>query len=131
MHPLLTSIECRGDATDQEIGQGIARLGFEPPADYLEFIRECNGGEGFIKDAGYVRFWAIGQIGEHNKAMTIAEFNPGVVYFGSDGGGLVYGFDTRRRPPSYVEGATDDFEWVREIATDFEGFINYLAEPSR
>ena len=63
---------------------------------------ESNGAEGFI-GSSYLVIWPIEQIIVLNQAYRVSEFNPGLVYFGSDGGGEAYAFDIRTKEMPIVE----------------------------
>jgi hypothetical protein len=63
------------------------------PADYVDFMTESNGAEGPIgNSAAYLSLWPIEKIVPLNADYRAAEFWPGLVLFGSDGGGEAYGF---------------------------------------
>ena len=53
--------------------------------------------KGFIGEH-YVIFWGAGQLAEMNQGYDVQEYAPGLLLFGSDGGGEAYGFDTRQTP---------------------------------
>ena len=64
------------------------------PNDYLEFLRQHNGGEGFI-GGNYVIFWKAEELADFNREYEVDAYAPGILLFGSDGGGEGYGFDTQ------------------------------------
>jgi|SRR3954452_25197944 hypothetical protein len=79
---------------DPDVVAGLSvslRVGL--PSDYLDFLRQHDGGEGFIGD-NYIIFWRAGQLGDFNREYEVGKYAPGIVLFGSDGGGEGYGFDT-------------------------------------
>jgi hypothetical protein len=57
------------------------------PQGYLDFLYRYNGGEGFVGPNAYVIFWRLGELAELNEAYQVAEFAPGLLAFGSNGGG--------------------------------------------
>jgi hypothetical protein len=71
------------------------KLGLSLPSDYLDFLQQHNGGEGFIGD-NYIIFWRAEELADFNREYEIAKYAPGILLFGSDGGGEGYGFDTQR-----------------------------------
>lgn len=71
------------------------------PADYVEFILETGGAEGWVGD-GYISFWRPDELMALNESLD-APSMPGVFFFGTDGGGMAYGFDTRSTTRHYVE----------------------------
>ena len=89
----LTDGQLNGPA-EREIVDGLsATLGFTLPPDYLEFLREHDGGEGFVGD-NYIILWGAGELADFNREYEVETYAPGIFLFGSDGGGEGYGFDT-------------------------------------
>jgi len=79
------------DALDRVASQLEVRL----PADYVEFMVSANGGEGPVGEASYLVLWPAEELASANEGYGVAEFAPGLVLFGSDGGDTAYAFDTR------------------------------------
>ena len=96
----------RGTAPDA-ISAAERALGVDFPADYAEFMLETNGGEGDVREAAWVQLWPVESLVKQNAEYQAAEFYPGFVLFGSDGGGEAYAFDTRSRRASIVM-----FPWI-------------------
>lgn len=71
-----------------------ASIGVALPADYLDFLRLHNGGEGFIGE-DYFIFWRAEDLVTFNREYEVEKYAPGILLFGSDGGGDGYGFDTQ------------------------------------
>ncbi len=72
------------------------QLGVSLPSDYLDFLRQHNGGEGFIGD-NYIIFWRAEELADFNLEYEVNKYAPGILLFGSDGGGEGYGFDTQTK----------------------------------
>lgn len=85
------------------IEDAMAVLGVKPPPDYLEFLLESNGAEGFMPSGRYLMIHSVEQLVPCNEPYGLRESGPGLVGFGSDGGGMLYGFDTRHSPVTIVE----------------------------
>ena len=65
-------------------------LGIPLPSQYIDFMREHNGGEGDIGGISWLMLDRIETLQELNEA--IREFLPeGVIIIGSDGGSELYG----------------------------------------
>lgn len=64
------------------------------PDDYVAFMTEHDGGEGFIGDQ-YVILYKAAEIPGYNRDYEIERFAPGFVLFGTNGGGEAFVFDTR------------------------------------
>jgi SMI1/KNR4 family protein SUKH-1 len=78
-----------------DVVEGLAdRLGASLPSDYLDFLRQHNGGEGFIGD-NYIIFWRAEELVDFNREYEVDKYAPGILLFGADGGGEGYGFDTQ------------------------------------
>ena len=104
-----------------------AGLGVLLPADYVQFLLQMDGGEGFIGDH-YLMLWSVERFVEMNTGTYFAEAAPGLVVFGSDGGGEAFGFDTRSAPPPIVMIPYWGMEWDVAImlAPDFNSFLQLL-----
>jgi hypothetical protein len=77
------------DALEEAIG---ARL----PADYRWFVHKHDGAEGWIGSA-YIALWAVHEINRHNQTVDPQNYAPGLLLFGTDGGGEAFAFDTTQR----------------------------------
>jgi hypothetical protein len=83
------------EPADAGVVDGLsASLGVALPSDYLSFLRQHNGGEGFIGD-NYIIFWKAEELADFNREYEVEKYAPGILLFGSDGGGEGYGFDTQ------------------------------------
>jgi len=71
-----------------------ASLGVELPKDYTDFLKQHNGGEGFINDS-YIIFFKAEELVDFNKEYEVEKYAPGILLFASNGGGEGYGFDTQ------------------------------------
>jgi len=70
-----------------------ASLGVALPKDYTKFLKEHNGGEGFIGDS-YIIFFKAEELVDFNREYEVEKYAPGILLFASNGGGEAYGFDT-------------------------------------
>lgn len=97
------------------------------PDDYLEFLRETNGGEGTISDGKYVQFWRAEDLIKYNDGF--GEFTPDFFLIASDGGGT--GFAIRRKEGTFVSfpfiGADEDV--IEDVGKVFREFLAYLSLP--
>ena len=101
------------------------------PAEYLEFLRESNGGQGFVGDA-YLILWKADEVIEFNGLYEIAKYAPGLLLFGSDGGGDAFAFDTRSEPWPIVmvPFIGMGLDVALPIAPSFAAFFAALAKRS-
>ena len=101
------------------------------PKDYVDFLRESNGAEGFVGDSYLILFGAEA-IEPINEAAAVDRFAPGLIIFGSDGGGKSYAFDTRGDEVTIVEFFDMDIgdEEPTFCAKSFIGFLKYLSDQT-
>ena len=81
-------------ASEEAVRAAASALGISLPVDYADFLRNHNGGEGFAGIHAVVLFKAE-ELKPFNDAYEVNEYAPGLVLFGSNGGGEGYAFDTR------------------------------------
>ena len=114
--------------TEEKLREAEIKLEINFPAQYKEFMLESNGVEGSIGGNSYLAIWHIEEIVELNEAHKVSEFTPGLVYFGSDGGGIVYAFDKRDKNIPIVEFPDDSIhiEDARLCGHTFEEFLQNL-----
>src|SRR5438874_74691 len=88
--------------SNEELDAAEAALGVDLPADYRAMMRRVNGGEAEFGDS-WIRFWPAGELADRNAGYRVKEFAPGLAYFGSNGGGEAYAWDSRpNRTARYV-----------------------------
>jgi hypothetical protein len=95
MYQSLHELNRRPGATDAMIAESERKLGLKLPAEYVEFLKVSNGGEGFIGPNAYVMLWPVEELAERNRSYEVGDATPGLLIFGSNGGGEAYGFDIR------------------------------------
>jgi hypothetical protein len=76
-------------ASPESLARLALELGRVLPSEYLDLLREMNGGEGFLAET-YLRLYSGDQVAALNRAYAVAEWLPGHVLIGSDGGGMAY-----------------------------------------
>jgi hypothetical protein len=111
------------------IAQSQAKLSLPLPIDYVRFLQQMNGGEGFIGEHAYVALWRVEELSERNTGYEVAEFAPGLLLFGSNGGGEAFAFDTRSGQFRIVAVpfiGMDDLSDAIVIATNFRTFLEVL-----
>ena len=125
---LLREFTCNPPAGVEYMRSCSLALAFQLPEDYQEFLRYANGGCGRIGIA-YVDLWRIEELGQRNADYATAEFAPGLVLFGSDGGGEAFAFDTRMAPPVVVvvPFVGLDLASAELIAPSFTGFLERVS----
>jgi SMI1 / KNR4 family (SUKH-1) len=77
-------------AAEQALGKAL-------PEDYKAFLQEHNGGNGFIGSTYFI-LWQAEELAEFNDGYQVSRYAPGLLIFGSNGGGDAFAFDTRTSP---------------------------------
>jgi hypothetical protein len=95
------TLRCRGRASREAIDAVERAPGFKLPADYVEFVKACDGAEGEV-GAHWLALWPVSELQELNAAYGVAEFAPGLFIFATDGGNEAYAFDMRSEPMHVV-----------------------------
>ena len=119
-------------AKSSELAELEQEVGVRLPSDYVAFLMESDGGEGEI-GLNYVMLWRASEIAELNRAYEVFDHVPGLLLFGSSGGGEAYAFDLRR--PGYpivrVPFVGMDLSTARDVADTFRGFVEALSASDR
>jgi hypothetical protein len=93
MNYSLTEGQLNPPAEPRLVGELSATLGVAIPSDYVNFLQQHDGGEGFIGD-NYIVLWKAEELADFNREYEVEKYAPGILLFGSNGGGEGYGFDT-------------------------------------
>jgi len=121
-------LHCRPPASEGTIAAFEKSADVQLPDDYRKFLSIVNGAEGCIGKIEFVVLWAIEELVRSNLALNVQVYAPGLLLFGSDGGGEAYGFDMRTSPWTIVQIPFVAMEWCDAwpIATSFTGFLEHL-----
>ncbi|HPT51011.1 MAG TPA: SMI1/KNR4 family protein [Accumulibacter sp.] len=116
-------------ASVDAIRDAVSLLGCSLPPDYVQFLHDHDGGEGFIGD-NYLILWKAEELSIFNREYEVEQYAPGLLLFGSDGGGEGYGFDTRdaAMPVVRVPFIGMELRYARAVAGGFTDFLNQLAK---
>lgn len=107
--------------------------GLSLPPDYLEFLRLCNGGDGFLSvQPCYLRLWPAEEVVGNNRDYQMQEYVPGFFGFGDAGGGEFFAFDTRGPQPWPVVSIPfvpmeESSAWA--VAGNFTELLQRVAPP--
>ena len=115
-------------ATDELVAAAQKQLGTDLPEQFVQFLKVTNGPEGYIGENAYVMLWEVEDLASLNAAYEVQTYAPGLLIFGSDGGGEAYGFDTRSTPWTIVRMPFIGMEWsmATQIASTFDEFLEHL-----
>jgi cell wall assembly regulator SMI1 len=128
---LLKEFAKKDGAAADVIAEAEAALQWPLPTDYKEFLEKANGGEGFVGE-NYLILWAADELAQFNNEYGVRDYAPGLVLFGSNGGGEGYAFDARTTPAAIVQVPFIgmDLKYAWPMAGSFSEFVNKLAEKS-
>ena len=123
-------LDARSPATDTALATAEREIGAKLPHQYIEFLKVRNGGEGFVGSNSYVMLWRAEELASLNQAYQVQKYAPGLLLFGSDGGGEAFGFDTRTSDWEIVQVPFVGMAWelAEPVAKSFEEFLAHLAE---
>lgn len=97
------------------------------PAEYLDFLAWANGGEGFAGD-DYLALWSAEEVSNLNPAYQVDVYAPGLLLFGSSGGGEAFAFDLRCGAWNVVRVpfVGMDLSLADEVAGSFDAFVEQV-----
>jgi len=130
---LLDQIERRPGASEDTITDMVARIGAEPPGDYLDFLGLTNGGIGSGPDI-HVILYAAEEVGDPKLDYAAPEIARGLLVIGGDGCGNILGIDMRNADPSRHDYVVLDPVWMDldSVSVQYRGktfwsMLSYLA----
>ncbi|MGO8704301.1 MAG: SMI1/KNR4 family protein [Candidatus Brocadiia bacterium] len=130
MRRFVDRFDRRPGVKEDAVAKSEKQLGVKLPSEYLEFLKFTNGGEGFIGKGDYLMLWSVEELVPLNQSYEVQNYAPGLLIFGSDGGGEAYGFDTR--PPQWpivqVPFVGMDWNLARPMGESFVAFLERLRE---
>jgi hypothetical protein len=124
---LFAEFDANPPASYDAVARCQSKLRFLLPADYVQFLEQMNGGEGFV-GKNYLRAWPVEDLIQFNKDYLVDEAAPELFLFGSSGGGEAFAFDTRSSPPPIVAVPfiIISLEDAIVIASNFNLFLQHL-----
>lgn len=116
-------------ASEQALQNAEAALAKHLPDDYKDFLRISDGGEGFL-DGNYLILWSIGEVVEYEMQYETAKYAPGLVLFGSNGGGDAFAFAMGQSKPTVVAipFVGMDTKYAKALAPSFVEFLRFLKD---
>ena len=98
----LSDMNLNSGASDSEIERAQAELNIALPNSFLTFVRQHNGGEGFVGES-YLVLWRVQDLKPFNADYKVLEYAPDFLFFASNGGGEGFAFDTAAETfPVYI-----------------------------
>ncbi len=121
---LLSETILRPPCRPDELTDFIKMVGPVPHQDYLDFMAKHDGCDGPIGSEGYIGLWPIDEVISGTEEANTAEFAPGLLLFGGDGGNEAFAFD--RQDPKWpivmvplVGMSRKDMKFIAGTFTDF------------
>lgn len=116
-------------ASEAALNSAAALLKHSLPSDYVQFLRERDGGEGFVGN-NYLILWKAEELSDFNREYEVGVYAPGLLLFGSNGGGEGYGFDTRNvdMPVIRIPFIGMDLKYAMVVASSFNDLFTQLAK---
>jgi hypothetical protein len=120
----------------QAVVEDLQRSAPKPlPAEYLAFLATSNGGEGELgAEPGWFRMWRAEEVIRLNADYEVPLNVPGLIGFGSSGGGEMLAFDTRHGEPypvvavPFIPMAADEAIVVAKSFHQFSALIGLRRE---
>jgi SMI1/KNR4 family protein SUKH-1 len=127
MRRFVDRLNRRPAAEDAAIAESEKQLAVKLPAEYVEFLKLTNGGEGFI-GRNYAILWRVEELASMNESYEVRKYAPGLLIFGSSGGGEAYGFDARtpQWPIVQVPFVGMDWDYADPMGESFNAFLGRL-----
>jgi hypothetical protein len=126
---LTKKMDLENGASDDAISELHHFVQKRLPNTFIEWLRFSNGGSGEI-GAQFVILYAADEIIENMAGYAIASALPGMLLFGSSGGGEAYLFDLRTEGAPVVQARFSgglNFEDCQTLAPSFEVFLENLS----
>ena len=123
----IKNIEKNEPADTKIIKEVEKELKVNLPIEYKEFIMITNGIEGEIGKNSYISLWKIEDLTILNNEYAVEKYTPGLLYIGSDGGNIAYGFDKRNKMKLIeIPFICVDYKEIKKCGESFLDFLEYL-----
>ncbi len=93
------------------------------PDDYIEFMKNHNGGEGDIGES-WLQLFRLEELQEMNDMYNIAQFLPEHIIIGSNGGGEFYGINSDGE--FFIISSMFDMESLTYLCSDMNSFAENI-----
>lgn len=101
------------------------------PEDYRSFLIKRNGGEGFIGNS-YVILFRVEELAQFNREYEVDKYAPGLILFGSNGGGEGFAFDGRKSvmPIVQIPFVGMELTYADFVADGFSQFLSVIQDQA-
>ncbi len=127
MDKFTSRLKFTASASRASIAEAQLQIGHHFPSDYIEFLNRSNGAKGWVGES-FLVLWSVEELVQYNAATQVNHFAPGLLLFGGDGGGEVYGFDMRAETAPVVQVPLIPLAWEEAIicGDTFTEFLEHL-----
>ena len=101
--------------------------GLALPEDYLDFMREYNGGEGPLGENNYGRFFKLEELKEINDEYDVSNSWPGHIVIGGIDDAL-WAYDPGKGVYCQIDSCNTDEDTYYTISGSFEEFLIRMDE---
>ena len=129
MDPRLADFSSNQPAEGNHFAEVEAHFRCRLPSQYRLFMSDRDGGEGFV-GGQYLILWRASELLEFNREYEVEKYAPGLLLFGSNGGGEAFAFDTREVSVRIVmvPFIGMSLKDAAPVADSFENFLSSLAD---
>ncbi len=99
---IMSTMKLTEGANEKEISNLLLSINFDPPSEYIQFLKYSNGAKGML-GKNFLVIWRANEVLSINKRYEVELFAPGLFLFGTDGGNEGYGFDHRAKDITIVK----------------------------
>lgn len=96
------------------------------PQDYLEFMSRHNGGEGNVGENSYMQLVKLEELEKFNRDYQISEYLSGIFIFGTDLGGMLFGYDSKKGLYCSIDSCSLSEEDILYAGRTFEEFAEEM-----
>lgn len=101
--------------------------GLALPEDYLDFMREHNGGEGPLGENNYGRFYRLEELKEINDDYDVQKSWPGFVAIGGIDD-MLWAYNPEKKIYCQIDTCNIDEDTYHTISDSFEQFLIKMDE---
>ena len=102
--------------------------GMALPEDYLDFMREHDGGEGPLGENNYGCFFRLEELAEINEEYDVPNSWPGYLVIGSDMGGQLWAYHPGKKIYCQIDSCNTDEDTYSTISDSFASFLIRMDE---
>ena len=86
-------LRCGSEVNPETVAEVLSSVRFPVDPSFTEFIKHCNGAEGFLSPDQFILFWKTEDLLQLNPYSVKIEQSHGLFFFGSDGSDFGFAFD--------------------------------------